>query len=299
VTTSDGSPTHLTAPVEDVQAHYDLSNDFFTLFLDPSMTYSCAYFERDGMTLEEAQHAKRKLSLDKLNLEPGMTLLDVGCGWGSTMRQAIEEYDVDVIGLTLSENQYAYNQQKLAAMDTPRRKEVRLQGWEEFDEPVDRIVSIGAFEHFAGPAHGGFERYDSFFKMCYNVLPDDGRMLLHTITQADAKEVEELGLKVTMTVVRFAKFMLEEIFPGGRLPSIPIVDEYSARSGFKTERHHRIGSNYVPTLDAWAAALEAKKDQAIEMQGQQTYDTYMHYLTGCSNLFRDRYIDVCQFTLVK
>lgn len=97
------SGTQLKPPVEAVRSHYDKSNEFFKLWLDPSMTYSCAYFERPDMTLEEAQYAKRKLALDKLNLEPGMTLLDIGCGWGSTMRHAVAEYDVNVIGLTLSE----------------------------------------------------------------------------------------------------------------------------------------------------------------------------------------------------
>ena len=96
---------NLTPHFEDVQSHYDLSDDFYQLFLDPSQTYSCAYFERDDMTLEEAQLAKVDLSLGKLGLEPGMTLLDVGCGWGATMRRAIEKYDVNVIGLTLSKNQ--------------------------------------------------------------------------------------------------------------------------------------------------------------------------------------------------
>src|SRR3989442_1189321 len=91
----------------DVQAHYDLSDDFFRLFLDPTQTYSCAYFERDNMTLEEAQIAKVDLALGKLGLQPGMTLLDVGCGWGATMRRAIEKYDVNVVGLTLRKNQQA------------------------------------------------------------------------------------------------------------------------------------------------------------------------------------------------
>ena len=110
--------TQLKPPVEAVQSHYDRSNEFFKLFLDPSMTYSCAYFEeRPGMTLEEAQYAKRKLALDKLNLEPGMTLLDIGCGWGSTMRHAVAEYDVNVIGLTLSENQLAHDKAKFAEME--------------------------------------------------------------------------------------------------------------------------------------------------------------------------------------
>ena len=293
--------TQLKPPVEAVQSHYDRSNEFFKLWLDPSMTYSCAYFEeRPGMTLEEAQYAKRKLALDKLNLEPGMTLLDIGCGWGATMRHAVAEYDVNVIGLTLSENQLAHDKEKFADMDSPRRKEVRLQGWELFDEPIDRIVSLGAFEHFAdGAGDAGYERYDTFFKKFYSLLPDDGRMLLHTIVVPTVEEGKELGLKTTMSLLRFIKFILTEIFPGGRLPQIPLVDEYSSRAGFKVERYHRIGSNYVPTLTAWADALEAQKEKAIELQGQEVYDIYMHYLRGCSDLFRDGYTDVCQFTLVK
>src|SRR5438309_6704579 len=146
-----------------VQAHYDLSDDFFRLFLDPTQTYSCAYFERDDMTLEEAQLAKIDLALSKLRLEPGMTLLDIGCGWGATMRRAVEKYDVDVVGLTLSENQAEHARMAFDQMDTPRSARVLLEGWEKFDEPVDRIVSIGAFEHF------GRQRYTRFFEMAYHV----------------------------------------------------------------------------------------------------------------------------------
>src|ERR1700735_581311 len=129
---------------EDIQAHYDISDDFFGLFQDPTRTYSCAYFERDDMTLEEAQIAKVDLNLDKLDLKPGMTLLDIGCGWGTTMRRAVEKYDVNVIGLTLSKNQHARSEQVLGAVDSNRSREVRLQNWEDFTEPVDRIVSIEA-----------------------------------------------------------------------------------------------------------------------------------------------------------
>jgi cyclopropane-fatty-acyl-phospholipid synthase len=296
----ENSGTQLKPPVEAVQSHYDRSNEFFKLFLDPSMTYSCAYFERPDMTLEEAQYAKRKLALDKLGLEPGMTLLDVGCGWGSTMRHAVAEYDVNVIGLTLSENQLAHDKQKFAEMDSPRSKEVRLQGWELFDEPVDRIVSLGAFEHFAdGAGDAGYERYATFFKKFYNLMPDDGRMLLHTIVVPSAEEAKANNLPTTMTLLRFISFILREIFPGGKLPLISQVDQYSTDAGFKIERHHMIGENYVPTLNAWAEALEAQKDKAIELQGQEVYDIYQHYLTGCSDLFRDGYTNVCQFTLVK
>src|ERR1700742_2189436 len=165
----------LTPHFADVQAHYDLSDDFFRLFLDPTQTYSCAYFERDGMTLEEAQLAKIDLALGKLGLQPGMTLLDVGCGWGATMMRAVQNYDVNVVGLTLSKNQAKHVEQLMAESDSPRSKRILLRGWEQFDEPVDRIVSIGAFEHF------GHERYDAFFTMAHDALPDDGIMLLTTI----------------------------------------------------------------------------------------------------------------------
>src|SRR3984885_987109 len=131
---------------EDVQAHYDLSDEFFRLFLDPSQTYSCAYFERDDMTLEEAQQAKVDLALGKLALKPGMTLLDVGCGWGSTMRRAVEKYDVNVIGLTLSKKQAHYVQKTLDEMDSPRTKEIRLAGWGGEDQPVDRLLGPGGLD---------------------------------------------------------------------------------------------------------------------------------------------------------
>jgi cyclopropane-fatty-acyl-phospholipid synthase len=278
---------------EDVQAHYDLSDDFFRLFLDPSQTYSCAYFERDDMTLEEAQRAKVDLALGKLGLQPGMTLLDVGCGWGSTMRRAIEEYDVNVIGLTLSKNQAGHVQKMFDEMDSPRTKRIQLAGWEEFDEPVDRIVSIGAFEHF------GHDRYDDFFKMAYEALPDDGVMLLHTITGLTPTQVTERGMPLTFELARFMKFIVTEIFPGGRLPSIEKVQDHSSKAGFTLTRRQSLQPHYAKTLDHWAAALEANKDKAIETQSEEVYERYMHYLTGCAKGFRIGYIDVNQFTLEK
>jgi cyclopropane-fatty-acyl-phospholipid synthase len=278
---------------EDVQAHYDLSDDFFRLFLDPSQTYSCAYFERDDMTLEEAQLAKVDLALGKLGLEPGMTLLDIGCGWGSTMLRAIEKYDVNVIGLTLSKNQHAHVQEAFDALDSPRSRQVLLKGWEEFDQPVDRIVSIGAFEHF------GRDRFDHFFTMAYDALPDDGVMLLHTITALTLPQMTERGMPLTFSVARFVKFILTEIFPGGYLPSIELVEEHSAKPGFKLTRTQSLQAHYARTLDTWAAALEANKDQAVAIQSEEVYDRYMHYLTTCAHGFRVGYIDVHQFTLAK
>ncbi|MGO9548123.1 cyclopropane mycolic acid synthase family methyltransferase [Mycobacterium sp.] len=285
--------TNLTPHFDDVQSHYDLSDDFYRLFLDPSQTYSCAYFERDDMTLEEAQLAKIDLSLGKLGLQPGMTLLDVGCGWGATLRRAIEQYDVNVIGLTLSKNQAAHVQKSFDALDSPRSKQVRLQGWEQFHEPVDRIVSIGAFEHF------GFDRYGDFFKMAYEVLPAGGTMLLHTIVIPTVEELKQRQIKTTMTLIRFVKFIMDEIFPGGRLPSVALVEELATTAGFEVARVQSLRLHYARTLDIWAAALEARKDEAIAIQSDEVYQRYIKYLTGCADLFRNGNTDVCQFTLVK
>ncbi|WP_156766803.1 cyclopropane mycolic acid synthase family methyltransferase, partial [Mycobacterium sp. E2327] len=262
-----------------VQAHYDLSDDFFRLFLDPTQTYSCAYFERDDMTLEEAQNAKFDLALGKLNLEPGMTLLDIGCGWGGALRRAIEKYDVNVVGLTLSENQAEHVQQMFDGLDTNRSAQVLLEGWEKFDEPVDRIVSIGAFEHF------GRQRWGHFFKMAYRVLPADGVMLLHTISRPTFKEARAQGTPLTHEVVHFTQFILAEIFPGGWLPTIPSVEEHAGDAGFKVTRIQSLQLHYARTLEIWAAALEANKDKAIAIQSEKVYDRYMKYLTGCAKLF--------------
>lgn len=283
----------LTPHFRNVQAHYDLSDDFFRLFLDPTQTYSCAYFERDDMTLEEAQLAKIDLALGKLKLEPGMTLLDIGCGWGATMRRAIERYDVNVVGLTLSENQAEHVQNMFDQLDTPRSRRVLLEGWEKFHEPVDRIVSIGAFEHF------GRQRYSRFFKMAYQALPSDGVMLLHTIVRPSFKDARARGKQLTHEIVHFSQFILSEIFPGGWLPTPQTVREYAITSGFELTRVHSLQLHYAKTLDMWAAALEANREQAIAIQSQQVYDRYMKYLTGCAKLFREDYTDVNQFTLEK
>jgi cyclopropane-fatty-acyl-phospholipid synthase len=283
----------LTPHFGDVQSHYDLSDDFYRLFLDPTQTYSCAYFERDGMTLQEAQIAKIDLSLGKLNLQPGMTLLDVGCGWGATMLRAVERYDVNVIGLTLSENQCAHVEKAFAAVESPRSMRVLLAGWEQFDEQVDRIVSIGAFEHF------GHDRHDDFFKVAYSSLPEDGVMLLHTITRLTLAELKEQDIPLTMDAARFASFISKEIFPGGHLPTIDAVQTQAAAGGLRLTRTQSLQLHYARTLDIWARALQARRDEATAAQSEEVYERYMKYLTGCADMFRKGYIDVNQFTLAK
>ncbi|BBY60837.1 cyclopropane-fatty-acyl-phospholipid synthase [Mycolicibacterium sarraceniae] len=284
---------HMEPRFDDVQHHYDLSDDFYRLFLDRTQTYSCAYFERDDLTLEQAQIAKIDLSLGKLGLQPGMTLLDVGCGWGATLVRALEKYDVNVVGLTLSKNQALHVQQLFDDFDSTRSKRVLLEGWEQFDEPVDRILSIGAFEHF------GSDRHDAFFKMAYDALPADGVMLLHTIVLPSDEEFAARGMPITMRHLKFFKFIMDEIFPGGRLPKVTDVEEHATSAGFTINRVHPLRLHYARTLDLWATALEANEEEAVALQSRDVYDRYMRYLTGCAELFRDGYTDICQFTLAK
>jgi cyclopropane-fatty-acyl-phospholipid synthase len=278
---------------EESQSIYDVSDEFFALFLDPTMAYTCAYFERDDMTLEEASNAKFDLALGKLNLEPGMTLLDIGCGWGGALVRAIEKFDVNVIGITLSRNQCEYSKAKLAKIPTERNVEVRLQGWEEFEDKVDRIVTIGAFEAFKS------ERYPAFFERAYGILPDDGRMLLHTILTYTQKQQVERGVSITMSDLRFMKFIGEVIFPGGQLPAQEDIFKLAGEAGFSIERVQLLQEHYERTLNIWAANLEANKEKAIALQSEEIYERYMHYLTGCENFFRKGVCNVGQFTCVK
>ncbi|TXI42957.1 MAG: methyltransferase domain-containing protein, partial [Mycobacterium sp.] len=261
--------------------------------LGPTMGYTCGYYERDDMDLDESQIAKFDLALGKLGLEPGMTLLDVGCGWGGALELAVQKYDVNVIGITLSKAQSEFARERLAKLDTNRSIEVRLQGWEEFDEPVDRIVSIGAFEAFK------VERYPLFFDKAYKLLPDGGRMLLHTILAHTQKFFRDNGIKVTISDLKFMQFIEAEIFPGGRLPAVEDIEQLAADSGFVLERVHLLREHYARTLDMWAANLLATRDEAIAITSPEIYERYMKYLTGCADFFRRGITNIGQFTLVK
>jgi cyclopropane-fatty-acyl-phospholipid synthase len=285
-------PKKRTRP-EDIQAHYDLSDDFFGLFQDPTRTYSCAYFERDDMTLEEAQIAKIDLNLDQLDLKPGMTLLDIGCGWGTTMKRAVEKYDVNVIGLTLSKNQHARAAQLLDDIDTNRSRQVLLRGWEDFSDPVDRIVSIEAFEHF------GFENYDYFFKNTFNIMPEDGRMTVQSSVAYHPYDLNARGKKITFETARFIKFILTEIFPGGRLPSTNMMVEHGEKAGFVVPQPISLCSHYVKTLHIWGDALQANHDKAVEIQSEEVYERYMKYLRGCEAHFADETLDCSLVTYLK
>lgn len=263
-----------------VQAHYDLSDEFFALFLDPSMVYSCAKFDTPETSLADAQRAKIDLSLGKCELRPGHRLLDIGCGWGATAVRAADKYGASVVGLTVSRNQHAHCR-RLA--EGRAGLEFRLQGWEEFDGKADRIVSIGAFEHFGRP------KYADFFARCRAVLPPDGVMLLHTITEGKPTDDWEF--------LRFAHFLALEIFPGGDVPPPELVVASARKGGFELVHAESLRPHYARTLDCWAANLRANRERAVAVAGEGRYDAYMKYLTGCADLFRRGETNVYQFKL--
>jgi cyclopropane-fatty-acyl-phospholipid synthase len=278
---------------EDIQAHYDSSDEFFALFQGSSRKYSCGYFTGVDTTLEQAQLANVDQNLDRLGLEPGMTLLDIGCGWGLTLRRAVEKYDVNVIGLTLSKNQQLYCSKMLRELGTDRATEVRLQGWEEFDQPADRIVSIEAFEHF------GFDRYDQFFERCFNMLPDAGRMTIQSSTGYHPYELAERGKKLTFELARFVRFIVTEIFPGGRIPTVEMMIDHGQKAGFTVAECISLRTHYIKTLGIWAHRLEANKQAAIAATDEENYQRYMKYLRGCQYYFIDETINVNLVTYTK
>jgi cyclopropane-fatty-acyl-phospholipid synthase len=170
---------------------------------------------------------------------------------------------------------------------------VYLRGWEQFDEPVDRIVSIEAFEAFPK------DRYAAFFDTCHRMLPSGGRMVLQTILGHPLKRWPEMGIPIVMSDLKFMRFIAKEIFPGGAVPCDEDIVEYSGAAGFSVDDTQLLDEHYVRTLDTWAANLEARRNEAIAATSAEVYERYMRYLTGCSDFFNRGISELGQFTLTK
>ncbi|MFE9325407.1 class I SAM-dependent methyltransferase [Nocardia sp. NPDC052278] len=281
-------------------SHPDPGDEFFALFLDPTRTYSCALWTHPDDTLEQAQLAKIDLALRKCDLRPGMTLLDIGCGWGSLILRAMDTREVNTIGLTLSRSQFRYVRDQL--IDRLVRGQpcgrVWPQGWEDFDGHADRIVCIDAFEHFHQ------DRYADFFDFAYRTMPADGVLLLQTIVGYHRDALHANGMQHTSVDDAFMRFLTDTIFTGAPLPP-PTgrdpkgVTAYAEDAGFTVKAIQALGPHYATTLDHWTDALHEHRDRAIELAGPEVYNTYIRYLTGCADYARRGHIDVMQFTCTK
>lgn len=249
--------------------HYDLGNDLFSRMLDPAMQYSCGYW-KTANNLVDAQQAKLKLICDKLALEPGMTLLDIGCGWGGLAEYAARHYGVSVHGVTISAEQQKMAQERCQGLDV----NIRLQDYRDLDEQFDRIVSVGMFEH-VGP-----KNYATYFEVVDRNLKPDGLFLLHTI-----------GSRTTSNSVD--PWINKYIFPNGCLPSVRHIAN-AAEKHFVMEDWHNFGPDYDKTLMAWYARFQAAWPEIADNYSERFRRMFTYYLNACAGAFRARDIQLWQ-----
>ena len=249
--------------------HYDIGNDLFARMLDPHMQYSCAYW-REAETLEQAQNAKLKMICEKLQLKPGMRLLDIGCGWGGLAAYAAQHYGVSVDGVTISQEQQKMAQQRGEGLDIT----ILLQDYRDLDRTYDRIVSVGMFEH-VGP-----KNYDTYFSVVDRCLKKEGLFLLHTIGS------NESGVNVDPWINKY-------IFPNGCLPSIRQIASVSEKR-LIMEDWHNFGSDYDKTLMAWHQRFNDAWPELALRYTPRFRRMFNYYLCACAGAFRARDIELWQ-----
>lgn len=254
------------ASKRNVAHHYDLGNDFYRLFLDEHWQYSCAYWD-DGVTdLAQAQEAKLAHIAAKLKLEPGMRVLDIGCGWGGMARYLHEKTGVEVLGVTLSEEQIAYAKARAEADGVADKVRFELRDYRDVQGSFDRIVSVGMFEHVGAP------NFREFFRNCHNLLAPDGVMLLHTIGRVG-------GPGATDT------FTQKYIFPGGYIPALSETVAASEPARLMLSDVEILRVHYAKTLRAWYANCVANRDAIVAMYDAKFYRLWTFYLSGATAAF--------------
>ena len=265
-----------------IQHHYDVSNAFYRLWLDERMVYSCAYYERDDMTLGEAQLAKLDHICRKLRLEEGQRFLDIGCGWGGLVFRAAERYGVRATGITLSKNQFEHVKREIAARGLEGRVEVRLQDYLDLPEGehYDRIASIGMFEHV------GVARFPKYFGKIARVLAPGGFVLNHGITH-NAMHGASLGSGI-------GDFVEEYVFPGGELTHVHRVIEGMAAQGLEAVDAEALREHYARTLWQWTERLEANGKAARREAGEERYRVWRIYLAGSAHAFDRGWLSLWQ-----
>ena len=267
-----------------VSYHYDRSNEFFAVFLDPELVYSCAYFASDGDDLETAQRRKLDYLCRKLRLRPGERLLDIGCGWGALIRHAVRNYGVEAVGITLSERQADLATQRIHAEGLADRCRVELRDYRELDEveSYDKLVSVGMFEHVAEEVLLGY------FRHAWRVLRPGGAFLNHGVSRPFDQQPR-----------RGPSFLQKYVFPEGELVPIGTALLLGDEAGFEVRDVESLREHYVLTLRHWLRRLEAGHEAAVRAADEVSYRVWRLYMSGSVHGFQTGRVNVHQTLFVK
>lgn len=278
-----GASHSLSRDREAVTHHYDVSNDFYKLWLDRRMVYSCAYFA-EGDDLDRAQERKLDLLCRKLRLQPGQRLLDIGCGWGGLLLHAVKNYGVEGVGVTLSQPQADEANQRFAAAGISRRCQALVCDYRALDknQAFDAIVSVGMVEHV------GNDHLEEYFGAAWQLLRPGGAFLLHGIGDLPGRPMRT-----------HRGFVRTYVFPDSDLPPIARVLTEAEQHQFEVRDVESLRENYTKTLRHWAQRLEANRQVAIDEVGEQTYRIWRLYLSGCAWWFERGFVSVYQSLFVK
>lgn len=280
---------------EAVRSHYDVGNDFYALWLDERMVYSCGYFTRPDATLDEAQAAKLDHTCRKLRLQPGERLLDIGCGWGSLVMHAAERYGVEATGITLSEPQASLARERVAAAGLQDRVRIEVRDYRELpdDARFDKIASIGMVEHV------GRSQLGTYFEAAYRLLEPGGLFLNHGIVELPGPRRHALRDLPVNLVWRPRAFLDTYVFPDGELLPFSEVASRAEVAGFETRDVEALREHYAMTLRHWVRRLEARHEEAAAMVGERTYRVWRLYMSGSARAFATASLSIVQTLLSK
>jgi cyclopropane-fatty-acyl-phospholipid synthase len=272
---------------EAIRHHYDVSNEFYALWLDPRMVYSCAYFRSEDDTLEAAQVAKLDHICRKLRLRPGDRFLDIGCGWGALAMRAAQTYGVDATGITLSENQFRLATERIRAAGLQDRCRVLLQDYREHpgEEFYDKIASVGMFEHV------GLRNLPVYFGVVQRLLRERGLFLNHGITSSDTRN-RAVGLGAGEFIGRY-------VFPKGELPHLHRVVHDMSEQGLEVHDVESLRPHYARTLELWSANFERNLERAVAASSERTARIWRLYLAGCAHAFEQGWVSIYQLLASK
>lgn len=277
-----------------IRYHYDVSNNFYGLWLDRRMTYSCAYFETGAEDLDAAQEAKYDLICRKLRLRPGERLLDIGCGWGGLVLFAAEQYGVDATGVTISAQQAAMAGERIARAGLTERARIVLDDYRNLPAGVqyDKVVSVGMFEHV------GRARLPEYFSVAHQLLKSGGLFLNHGIAQQHDFPPPVLG-RLSRTLDARKSFIWNYVFPDGEL--IPISESLGVaeRAGWEVRDVESLREHYARTLRYWVTRLEANEEAAKDSVGEETFRVWRLYMAGCAYSFAHERVSIYQALLAK